>query len=545
MLVAVAGAASAGLALAVYARIAWWSVPIGWIGLVPWLLVLDRTRSIGGALGAGVMMSIAFVMAVLPWLPRMIGDYTGTPWPICLLLAPILAPVLEPQFLSFAAARHLARQPGGTGWWLPALVGAGVYVGTEWAWPKVFADTLGHGLYASPRLRQAADLIGAHGLTFATILGNECVLAAFRALRAPRPLAAAGRARGWTAGVLPPAACLVLLAGGLAAYGAARLAQLRDSSAGQPIAVASIQANLAHYDRLRLELGTYETVRRILESHFTLSRKALRRHRLDLLVWPETIYPTTFGTPLTPEGEDFDRAIARFVADAGAPLLFGAYATDGATQFNAALLLQTPAPGRLSGDTYRKTRLFPFTEYLPGPLDSARVRRWLPWAGTWAPGDGPRVLTIGARGAKPTRIAPLICYDALDTDFVVGAVRQGAELLVTLSNDSWFAFPGVQRFILIMAAFRSVETRRPQLRSTPTGVSALIDDTGAVTASLDVGVRGVLSGTLRPATTRTLLLAWGNWLPPAALVGALLLLPAARRRAAREAPPPVERRQRA
>jgi len=138
------------------------------------------------------------------------------------------------------------------------------------------------------------------------------------------------------------------------------------------------------------------------------------------------------------------------------------------------------------------------------------------------------VLVADLSGGQRARIAPLICYDALDPDFVVAAVRQGADVLVTLSNDSWFAYPGVQRLIMIVSSFASIETRRPQLRSTPTGVSAVTDETGAVLDSLDVDRRGVLVGTVRPARDAwTLMLAWGNWFPPTAGCAALVLLVAA------------------
>lgn len=517
-----AGTAATGYAIAVFTRVAWPSIPLGWIFLVPLLVVLDRTRSIREALAAGLLMSVAFVMLVFPWFPSMIGDYTGGPWLVGVALVLGLAPLIEPQFVTFAVARYLAaRAPGGGRWWRTALVGAGVYVGTEWAFPKLLADTLAHGMHASALLRQSADLIGAQGLTFALILGNECV---------GRTLLALGE-RPRTKAVAAPAACFLVLVGSLAAYGGMRLVQLERARAGDRVTAAMVQANMAHYDRMRAEIGTFAAVRKILDTHFALSADTLRRDRPDLLIWPETVYPTTFGAPMSPEGADFDQEIARFVVQSGVPLLFGAYAVEGTQQFNAAVLLEPTADGKVVTDTYFKSRLFPFTEYLPSLLDSRRVRQWLPWAGTWTPGRGPQAVDVDLRGGRRTRIAPLICYDALDSDFAVAGVRQGAELLVSMSNDSWFAYSGVQHLIMIVSAFRSIETRRPQLRSTPTGVSAVIDETGEVLEVVDVGRPGVLVGAVRPVRDAwTLMLAWGNWLPPTALLGACLLLLAAYRR---------------
>jgi apolipoprotein N-acyltransferase len=533
-LIAVGGTVATACAVAVYTRAAWPSVLIGWFCLVPWLVVLDRTTSLRGALAAGVLMSAAFVTAVFPWFPQMVASYTGLSWPAGAAALLLLAPALEPQFVTFALGRHLARHiPGGARPWLTALIGAGVYVGTEWASPKLLADTLGHCLHASALLRQAADLVGAHGLTFVLIAANECVLVLLQELfvvrrRIPSPPRFSEGERWSTRRLAAPASCLVLLVAGLAAYGGVRLWQLHRRHAGDRVTVALIQANIAHYDQLKAEVGTFDALRHILDAHFSLSAEAVRRDRPDLLVWPETMYPTTFGTPKSADGAAFDRAIAAFVNDVHVPLVFGAYDVQDSDEFNAAILLEPNATGGVVFDTYRKTRLFPFTEYLPWPLNSDRVRRWLPWAGTWKPGNGPQILPVTLDGRRSLRIAPLICYDAVDPSFAVAAVRQGAELLVTLSNDSWFAYPGVQRLILIVSAFRSIETRRPQVRSTPTGVSAVIDETGALLETIDVNRRGALVGTVRPMHHAwTLMLAWGDWFPPTALGVSLTLLFAA------------------
>src|SRR5438046_7572496 len=143
----------------------WPWAALGWVGLVPWLAVLDRAASARAALAAGLLMSVAFVLAVFGWFAAAIGTYTGAPSPVALVLLLAAAPLLEPQLLVFALARHLARWAA-FGFWRATLAGACAYVGSEWALPKLFGDTLGHGLYASVWMRQAANLACAAGLTF-------------------------------------------------------------------------------------------------------------------------------------------------------------------------------------------------------------------------------------------------------------------------------------------------------------------------------------------------------------------------------------------
>jgi len=525
--VPVAAAATSALALALYARVAWPWVVCGWVGLVPWLAALDRTHSLGQALRAGLFMCAAFVLAVFGWFPSAIRDYTEAPWALALGISLLAAPILEPQFVIFALARHLARQRG-AGRWRTALAGALAYVGTEWLTPKLFADTLGHGLYASSWMRQGADVAGAHGLTFLLLLGNEGVLATARAALADAPL----RARLGHA--CAPAAALVTLVVALLAYGAWRDGELAPNGRRtDAVTVGVVQADIDHYDRLRATLGTFEAVRTILDAHFALSAEALGHGAVDFLVWPETVYPTTFGSPKSEDGAAFDREIGAFVARARVPLVFGSYDAEGPDEFNAAVFLEPGGPGPVAFETYRKAWLFPLSERVPAALDSAVARRWLPWLGTWKPGPGPKVMRLSLRDGRALQVAPLICYDAIAPALALAAVRGGADLIVTLSNDSWFTYGDVPRLILVLSAFRSIETRRPQVRATNTGISAVIAPTGALLATAPVHGRAAMVATVEAGPrASTLMLAWGDWFGPVAAACAVVLVavPGPRRR---------------
>ena len=129
------------------------------------------------------------------------------------------------------------------------------------------------------------------------------------------------------------------------------------------------------------------------------------------------------------------------------------------------------------------------------------------------------------RDGRTLRIAPLICYDAVDPSLTLAAVRQGAEVILTLSNDSWFADGSGPRLHLVVSAFRSLETRRPQVRVTNTGISAIVTPTGEMVATAGVHERATLVAAVTPEReARTLLLAWGDWFGPTVLVIGVLLL---------------------
>src|SRR5262249_11676580 len=135
----VGGIAASALALRLYGRIAWPWVPLGWVALVPWLAALDRGTTDGSAVGVARGLCAAWGLAVLGWFAGAIHDYTGVPAAVAILVLVVLSPLLEPQLLAFALARHVARRRGVGG--IRAAIGcACAWVGAEWIAPKLFAD---------------------------------------------------------------------------------------------------------------------------------------------------------------------------------------------------------------------------------------------------------------------------------------------------------------------------------------------------------------------------------------------------------------------
>lgn len=500
-----------------YALVARFTAPwhvLAWVGLVPWLAALDRTPALRGTLALALALCVVFVVAVFGWFAPAIASYTGAPWMVGIGVLAVAAPLLEPQFLTTALVRRRVRQRR-DGFAVMALASAGVYVGTEWLVPKLFGDTLGYGLFPAGWLRQGADLGGVPALTFVLVVANEGV---WRVVR-----------DGWRSAAAP-AVCVAVLVGALSGYGALRVHQLAAATPGiRPLSAGVVQAGLSKYDRLATEIGTYAAVRTILDAHYALSGEALT-HDPDVLVWPETVYPTTFGTPKSPDGAAFDREIAGWVARTGRALVFGSYDAEDGHEYNAAVFLEPSRDGRLVFDTYRKAALFPFIEYVPRVVDNAFVRHLLPWLGTWTPGNGAHVLPLRLRDGRTLRVAPLICYDVLAPGLARAAVRQGAELILTLSNDSWFAAGAGPWFHFVAAAFRSIETRRPQIRATNTGISAAIAPSGDVLVRADVDTRAALLATVTPvAAAPPLAVLVGDWTGPGALAIGVLAAFAARR----------------
>ena len=501
VLAIVASALLAGL----YARggIAW---VLGFVALVPWLRALDAPSSLVRGLLLAWAMTVAFTLAVFAWFGGAIGAYTqvGEATGVAMLL--VAAPLFQPQFLTFALARHLARRRGPV---LRALVAASAWVATEWAVPRLLGDTLGDGLYPSRFLRQAADLGGSTGLTWLLLLSNDAIaLAVSRGRDGPRAIAR-------------PIAAAAAIPALLAAYGAIALATLEPST-GKPLRVALVQSNIVDYERLRRENGAAAVVRQVLDTHFAMSYDAVERQHADAVLWSETVYPTTFGHPKSEAGAALDREIQGIVNAAGVPFVFGTYDVDEAGEYNAAAFVE---PNRGLVGFYRKTHLFPLTESVPEGLDGPTLRRWLPWAGSWKPGNGARVFPLRLADGREIPVLPLICRDDVDASLAIAGARLGSQAILTMSNDAWFTdHPRGAELHQAVAAFRSIETRLPQFRVTTNGYSAVIDATGTVLAGTRLGEQALAVGDL-PARIppRTLMVAWGDWVGRAAAVFLALL----------------------
>ena len=495
MLHRVIGIAGSAVLFRLYSQLEWGWAWLGFVVLMPWLYSLRSEQGVSQAVASGAAMSVAFSLCVFSWFAEAFARYTQTPLALALFLLAITAPLLQPQFVLASLATQVCHKRNFRG--VPASVGVAlVWVAAEWAFPRLFGDTLGHGLLPYATLRQAADLAGAPGLTAVLLVVNQELL---------RCVASEDTRRTRLRTIVGVVG--VLLA--LFSYGHLRLRSVSQVfDLASPFRAVLVQANLGDYRNLRERPGSAAAVREILAAHMRLV--ASGSPEADLILWPETVYPTTFGQPKSAGGAELDTVLTKYVADRETPLLFGTYDRDRHGEYNAAALV-APSDGTPSTQWYRKRRLFPLTEYVPAWLDGMGIRRFLPWLGTWRPGLEGTVFEIDWQ-RRELRLAPLICLDAVDPALAIEAARDGADLLVSLSNDGWFAGGAGARLHLAVAAFRSIETRLPQIRVTNTGISAVIDAGGEVVARTSMGQVEVLRVSLLPGRRAgSLMLLWGDW----------------------------------
>ncbi len=184
--------------------------------------------------------------------------------------------------------------------------------------------------------------------------------------------------------------------------------------------------------------------------------------------------------------------------------------------FNVARLLTMDG---LAGPPYRKVHLVPFGEYVPWPRLFFFVRRISTAIGAFTPAPGPVLLRSG-----PVAIGVGVCYEIIYPSLARREVAEGANLLATISNDSWYGRGGAQQQHFAGALMRSVETERYLVRAAITGISGIADSRGRIVAESRPDERATLTGTVRLQTGRTAWVRWGHRLPVFADVMALAVL---------------------
>jgi apolipoprotein N-acyltransferase len=220
----------------------------------------------------------------------------------------------------------------------------------------------------------------------------------------------------------------------------------------------------------------------------------------DLVVWPETAVPF-----LLDQIEDDLRVFSD--AARGAPLVFGIQRRDEQRQYYNSLVVM--GPGGLVQSVYDKRHLVPFGEYIPGGRLLGRLGvsgLAANLAGGFAPGATEGTVTLPGIGAA----VALICYEGIFAE-EISYDGDRPRLLLLITNDAWFGEAAGPHQHLAQARLRAIEQGLPMVRVANTGISAMIDAKGRVTASLSMGIDSAIDAALPRALPATAYSRTGDW----------------------------------
>lgn len=437
-----------------------------------WLALLHRFPRIGG-FTSGWLYGIGLFAAGSSWIYVSIHIYGRAAPPLAALLTGLFCAGLA---LLTAVQGHVYRRwLQSAFWWSPALAFPALWVLFEWlrSWlltgfPWLYAGYAG----IDTPIAGWAPVIGVYGLSFWLIAMGSALVATVWSDRSQR------RALAVTLAVL------VVLAG----LGTPLKSIAWTQVAGQPMTVALYQPNIPlerKWDR--------RYFRRILTQYAMASGPLYEQ--ADLLLWPESALPA-LRSAITDYLDDIDER-GRVT---GTSVITGIPVKAESGLHNSIIGL-----GAAEGE-YHKQKLVPFGEYVP-------LEQWL--RGLIAFFDLPMSSFVPGPAVQPVlqanewRVAPFICYEVVYPDFVARGA-QGANLLITVSNDSWFGDSIGPLQHLQMARFRALETGRAMLRGTNNGVSAIINPDGLISAQTEQFVETTLTGSVTPRSGYTPFMLTGS-----------------------------------
>ena len=245
-----------------------------------------------------------------------------------------------------------------------------------------------------------------------------------------------------------------------------------------------------------------------------------------LLLWPEA----AVTDPLQDNRAGDAQAFAAFQRMQAASLLgpndrlltggIAVWASDGVHLSGGANSIFALAPGGKVIGRYDKAHLVPYGEYLPmRPLLSAiGLSRLAPGDVDFTSGPGPRSIDLGDPWGK---VGLQLCYEIIFSGQVVDE-RNRPGFIFNPSNDAWFGRWGPPQH-LAQARLRAAEEGLPVIRSTPTGISAVIDARGNLLKSLPWRTSGAIDAVIPPASLAPPPFArFGNAVP--IILGFLLII---------------------
>ncbi|MBU0479333.1 apolipoprotein N-acyltransferase [bacterium] len=341
-------------------------------------------------------------------------------------------------------------------WILLEFARAHLLTGFPWA-------LLGYSQYKQITLIQSASFISVYGISCLIVLINASIADVWLFFK--------NRRGDWRFLICPVLSVIAVIV--FFIYGNISIRTEKRESVEESIKVGIVQPNIMQEEKAE---DNYSSRERVLNVHLNLSEKLLK-FKPDIIIWPETAL-----TYVDKYDEKLITKLKNFAKHNNLHLLTGVcYRSLSTSKFYNSVFLF--APNSAIRQRYDKIHLVPFGEYIP-------IKNLFPFLSKVVPiGDFDRgkeytVLNFYRKGKldsdRKIKFACTICFENIFSDFTRQFVRNGAQFLVNVTNDSWFGNSKAPYQHMSMSVFRAVENRIPVIFNANTGVSCFIDKYGRI-----------------------------------------------------------------
>jgi apolipoprotein N-acyltransferase len=441
-------------------------LPLGALTLLVWLWL--RAGSPRDAGWLGFAFGAALFLGGVSWVYVSLHDFGMMPAPLA-----ALATLLFCLFLALypAAVGYLQARIGGASFMRALVLVPGLWALAEWLRSWIFTGfpwlSLGYSQLDSP-LAGYAPIVGVFGVSFLTALAAGCLALLLRRIRPAWPVL----------GLI-----MALAAGGL---GLAHVSWTTPS--GEPLSVGLLQGNIPL--SLKFVPGRYQST---LATYARLAASTDAR----LVVMPETAIPR-FLEAVDPRYLERLRAHA---LESNGDVLVGVPMRDTRGRDYNAVISVGASPSQI----YAKSHLVPFGEFIPPGFGWVLTVLKIPLSNFSPGGTDQQPLVVAGQ-----RVAVNVCYEDAFGEEIIRQLP-AATLLANVSNVAWFGDSLAPAQHLRISRMRALETGRPMLRATNTGVTAIVDAQGDVVARLPTFTEGVLNGKVQGRVGATPYVRAGNY----------------------------------
>lgn len=474
-------AAAGGVCLAVaLPGVHWWPLALLMPGL---LLAAIEGAGVRRAFLIGWFGGIIHWSVTVGWVTSVLHVYGGMPWVASAGSVLLMAVILGGGW-AFAAAVTATVRSSWRPWMLPVawIVMEAGWRFQPWRFPW---NPVAAAMAAWTPLLGSLPVWGAAGLGWSVLAAGAGAAATIRG-----PKRRVGAA-------LVAVAVVGLVVASVVAPSA--------GTEGETVSVAMIQPGTSQSER-----WDPSTWRETSERVFELTAEAAASGA-EIVLWPEGAVAYRLETDAV-----YAERITRLASALGIEIVLNSIgATPGGGYANSAYLVTAAG---VSPVRYDKVKLVPFGEYVPDWASMLFSDSLVREVGRFEPGAGPATL--------PARVplAVAICYEVVFPDLIAAQVRDGAQVLVTLTNDGWYGDSWAPRQHWAQAVLRAVETRRWMVRAALSGISGAIDPTGTVHGRMEVGESGVSVVDVRALGGLTPRVRWGDWWTAGCAIATIALL---------------------
>ena len=480
---------------------------LAWVALVP-LFVAILLPDSGGeplrrleAAALGYACGFAWYLGNCFWIYQTMHLYGGLPKPIAFCILVLFALYLGLYHAVFAVLLVVTRRAG-SGVLTTLLLAPMLWVAVELARSRITGfpwDLLGNSQVENLWVTRLAPLGGVMAISFVVAIANAGVAGVFLLK---------GRLRLYFGGV---GIFVALLSIAGSTFAKAPRATLEEPT--QTAVLMQENLSVGAEGRTESALSTNDELQAFRRA--TLHPKLVAGEDNHVSIVAAQSHPTIFVWPEAPshlrsDDPAFREAIRQLVQTAGAPGIIGSLGVDFADQarrgyyeYDSASLFK--ASGSYAG-RYDKIHLVPWGEYIPFKRLFFFAGKLTEGVGDMDPGSSRSVFE-----ASGHRYGVFICYESIFGDEVREFVRNGAQVLVNISDDGWYGDSGAPWQHLNMARMRAIENHRWVLRSTNTGVTTSIDPFGRLAGEAPRHVRGAFSFPFAFIDGTTFYTRHGDW----------------------------------